>query len=83
MKSSLRRGKVLLLVLLALMLPGAAVAQVQDPGPQDERPTVKPRTEDEAVPGELIVKFKKDVGPSAQANIRRQEGLEKKKSSAL
>ncbi len=85
MRSSLRRGRSLLLVLLALalMLPGAAVAQSRDPGPQDERPTVKPRMGEEAVPGEVILKFKKAVGPTVQANIRGQEGLEKKKEFGL
>lgn len=85
MRSSLRYSRILLLVLLALalMLPGTAVAQSQDPGPQDERPTVKPRMGEEAMPGELIVKFKKDVGPSAQAALRNQEGLEKKKEFGL
>lgn len=55
MRSSLRYSRILLLVLLALalMLPGAAVAQSQDPGPQDERPTFNPRRIEKRCPARL------------------------------
>ncbi len=85
MVNLLRRGRVLLLLVLAvaLALPGAVAAQTQDPGPNDERSRLRSAQDEKAVPGEIIVKYKENVGSAAQAAIRRQEGLEKKQELAL
>lgn len=87
MRTSPRRGRALLLFAfaLALTLPGAALAQNPDTieiRPGDKPPNIVPEDAKEAVPGQIIVKFK-DIGPSTQASVRREEGLEKVKDLAL
>jgi subtilisin family serine protease len=86
MKRLLRQGRILLLLALALavILPGAAVAQrPQHDGSQRERPTFEARADREAVPGQIIVKFKENLGAAARGAVRREEGLEKKKELDL
>ncbi len=85
MRNTLRHGRFLLLSLLvlAVALPGAAMAQDPQAGARgDERPTVKPR-DNEAATDQIIVKFKENAGSAARAEARGQEGLEKKKDLDL
>ncbi|HSL00850.1 MAG TPA: S8 family peptidase [Rubrobacteraceae bacterium] len=42
-----------------------------------------PEDAEKAVPGQIIVKFRENVGPSMQASVRRDEGLEKVKDLPL
>ena len=85
MGGSAGRARYMLLVLLAIMvaLSGAAVAQDASPGDvADEAPSFGPPLKDlgrEVVPGQLIVKYREDVGPTAQAAVRREEDLAKKR----
>jgi len=83
----LRRGKILMLLMLALALavPGVVVAQSPGRGDKEnELPTFKSRAgENAAVPGRLIVKYKEGVGKEEQARIRGQENLEKKEELGL
>src|SRR5215207_917267 len=86
MNTLLRRGRVLLLLALALamILPGVAMAQALGTGAsKDEQPTFKPREDEQFVEGQVIVKFKPSASPAEVATIRRQEGLEKKKDLGL
>jgi hypothetical protein len=56
MNSLLRHGRILLLVALALavILPSTAMAQRSEHNDlADERPTVKPREGNEAIPGQI------------------------------
>lgn len=79
------RARLVSLVLLAIAatLPGAAVAQEARPGDAgDAAPSLRPPLKDldrEVVPGQIIVKYKEDVGSTAQAAVRREEDLAKKK----
>jgi subtilisin family serine protease len=86
----LRCGRVLLLALLVIAtfaVTGTAIAQAPESegedGSQDSKPTVKPRTDEQTMPDQIIVKFKKDTSSSTRADVRRQEGLEKKKDLDL
>jgi subtilisin family serine protease len=84
--SMLRCGRVLVLLTLALALalPSVVTAQTRTPDNlADERPTVTPRESDEAVPGQIILKYKEEVSLSAQASVRRQENLQKAKDLDL
>jgi hypothetical protein len=81
----LRRGRIVMLLALALavILPSTAVAQRSEGNDlQGERPTFEARADQEAVPEQIIVKFKEDVGAAARADVRSVEGLEKKKDSS-
>jgi subtilisin family serine protease len=86
MKRLLRQSRILLLLALALavILPSAALAQrLQHNDSQRERPTFEARADREAVPGQIIVKFKEDLGSAARADVRHEAGLEKKKELDL
>jgi subtilisin family serine protease len=79
-----RTGILTLAVLLAsavlvIELTGVARAQEEVLGDKsgEDLPLFKPRPDGEAVPGQIIVKFKEDAGPAVQADVRRSEGLEK------
>jgi subtilisin family serine protease len=84
MGGSAGRARLLSLVLLVIVaaLPGAAVAQDASPGEAtDEASSFGPPLKDldrEVVPGQVIVKYREDVGPTAQAAVRREEDLAKK-----
>ncbi|HET7480188.1 MAG TPA: S8 family serine peptidase [Rubrobacteraceae bacterium] len=64
---------------LVTTLPDAAAREARPAGATagGDHPTFKARPDREAIPGQIIVKFKKDVRPAAQADARRDEGLEK------
>jgi subtilisin family serine protease len=79
---TLRRGRIVMLLAfaLAVILPSTAVAQRSEGNDlQGERPTFEAQADQEAVPEQIIVKFKEDVGAAARADVRSVEGLEKKK----
>ena len=65
----------LALLVLAVALPGAAVAQ-DSPG-VEERASFGPQLKNlkETVPGQIIVKYEEGVGPTAQAAVRRERGV--------
>jgi subtilisin family serine protease len=73
-------GQLLLALTVAvLLLVGAAAAQT--PAPEDlgsEEPANSPQSHAGTVPGQIIVKYEEDVGAGTQADIRSEEGLEKK-----
>ena len=86
MNGLLRRGRVLMLLALALavILPSTAMAQRSENNPSEgERPTFEAGANQEAVPEQIIVKFKEDVGAAARADVRSVEGLERKKELEL
>ncbi len=91
MRGFIRHYRFLLLALLAfvVVVPGSALGQEEDnepggDGPRDELPTFRSQVgQEETAPGEIIVKFRENVRPSRQAEIRRQEGLEKQKDLEL
>jgi subtilisin family serine protease len=77
-----QQGKKLLLLaftVAVLVLPGAAaLAQDLEPdAPGAEAPAIQPYLDEKAVPGQIIVKYEENVGPSEQAGVRSKEGLEK------
>jgi subtilisin family serine protease len=79
------RARLVWLVLLAVVatLPGAAAAQEASPDVAGgEVPSFRPQKEDpgrEVVPGQIIVKYREDVGAAAQAAVRREEDLAKER----
>ena len=80
LRDVIRRGGLLLLTLAVAVLLLAGAAAAQDPEPdvfEGEEPASAPQPSEEAVPGQIIVKYKKDVGSSEQAGVRSEEGLEK------
>src|SRR5919112_3869309 len=86
MNSLLRRGRILLLLALALALsvPSMAVAQLSEQNnSQGQSPTFKAPADTQAVPEQIIVKFKENVGPAAKADVRHAEGVEKAKDLEL
>lgn len=68
-----------------MLLPAAAAAQTTGvDSPDGERATFLPRlTGKDTAPGRLIVKYEEDAGRNEQAEIRRQEDLEKKEELNL
>jgi len=73
-------------MLVAILLAGGVAFAQQVPGrggSADERPTYGPPVGEEAVPGEIIVKFEEDATRAEEAAARREEGLEKKKDLGL
>ena len=82
MNSLLRRGRILLLLALALALsvPSMAVAQLSEQNnSQGQSPTFEAPADTQAVPEQIIVKFKENVDPAAKADVRHVESLEKEK----
>ena len=82
MNSLFRRGRILLLLALALALsvPSMAVAQLAEQNDlQGESPTFEAPADTQAVPEQIIVKFEENVDPATKADVRRAEGLEKEK----
>ncbi len=65
----------LALLVVAVALPGAAVAQGTSGA--EERSSFGPRLKDlrETVPGQIIVKYEEGVGPTAQAAVRRERDV--------
>jgi hypothetical protein len=65
------------LLVLVIVLPGAASAQREAGTGSEERPTFQPRVTDEAtvVPGRIIVKYEEDASSAEQAAVLREEGL--------
>ena len=86
MRNTFQRSRILLLTLLvlAVILPGAAMAQDSgsNAASETEIPSFKP-PRNEMVPSQIIVKFKRDAGSSVRANVRSQQGLEKQKDLDL
>jgi subtilisin family serine protease len=82
LENTLQEGMKLLLLALTvpmLVLPSAA-ARAQDLEPDNsegEVPAIRSYLDAKAVPGQIIVKYNENVGPSEQANVRSEEGLEK------
>jgi subtilisin family serine protease len=83
-------GLVLLaLLVLVAVLSSSALAQTKastGEGPKEKVelvPTIEPKSGEELVPGQIIVKFKEDTSPSAQSDARRREGLDKEKDLNL
>ena len=79
MGRSVGRARVVWLALLvvAMALPGAAVAQDAATG-EREKPSFGPRLKDlgkEVVPGQIIVKYEEGVGANAQAAVRREKDV--------
>jgi subtilisin family serine protease len=82
MNGLLRRGRILLLLTLALALsvPSMAVAQLSEHNDlQGESPTFEAPADTQAVPEQIIVKFEENVDPATKADVRRAEGLDKEK----
>jgi subtilisin family serine protease len=75
----------LALAMLAIEVTSVAKAQEEAPGDGTRKdvPLFKPRPDGEVVPGQIIVKFKKDAGPTVQANARREENLKKVRDLGL
>ncbi|MGH3087259.1 MAG: S8 family serine peptidase [Rubrobacteraceae bacterium] len=78
MRSFSRRKLILpALLALALVLPGAAVAQ-GDPGDSSNAPLGKESAgREEFVPGEVIVRYEDDAGIAARAGVRQEVGADK------
>jgi subtilisin family serine protease len=72
----------LALVIFGTTALGTAMAQ-EDVSSGRDLPAFKPRPGGEAVPGEIIVKYREGAGPVARADARRDEGLEKLKDLGL
>ena len=73
-------------MLVALVVATLAVgtAFAQEGGTVGEKPTFGSSADrKEAVPGEIIVKFEEDATRAEEADVRREEGLEKKKELEL
>jgi subtilisin family serine protease len=70
---------ILVLSTSGVVLPSAAMAQDQQPDATkvDERSTVESRPTEVAVPGEIIVKFRKGASLATRAETRHATGLEK------
>jgi subtilisin family serine protease len=86
MNTLLRRGKILLLLALALALsvPSMAVAQLsQQTDLQGQSPTFEAPADTQAVPEQIIVKFNENVAPATKADVRSAESLEKVKDLEL
>jgi subtilisin family serine protease len=86
MNTLLKRGRILLLLALALAVsvPGMAVAQLSEQNnSQGQSPTFEAPADAQAVPEQLIVKFEENVDPATKADVRRAEGLEKEKDLEL
>jgi hypothetical protein len=82
MNGLLRRGRILLLLTLALALsvPSMAVAQLSEQNnSQGQSPTFEAPADAQAVPEQIIVKFEENVDPATKADVRRAEGLDKEK----
>ena len=82
MNTLLKRGRILLLLALALAVsvPGMAVAQLSEQNnSQGQSPTFEAPADTQAVPEQIIVKFEENVDPATKADVRRAEGLEKEK----
>jgi hypothetical protein len=74
----------LVLVVIVAALPGAAVAQ--DTSSDDAAPSLASSfksLERQYAPGQIIVRYKEDVGPSTKAAVRREEKLAKKQDLGL
>src|SRR3954469_15941698 len=87
MRELLRHSRFLLLallVLVAIVLPGSALAQQDNKssenGSKDELPTFQPPSSAEVAPDQVIVKFQEDAGSAEKSNARSDEGLAKKKN---
>jgi subtilisin family serine protease len=87
------RSLLLALMVVVLILPGAAAAQDSEPtgdpeppaqdepeltAPEGEEPIIELHSGEEAVPDQVIVKFKEEAGSADKADARSDEGLEKK-----
>src|SRR5215211_5751511 len=82
MNTLLKHGRILLLLALALALsvPSMAVAQLSEQNDlQGQSPTFEAPADTQAVPEQIIVKFKENVDPAAKADVRHVERLEKEK----
>ena len=66
----------LALLVVAVALPGAAVAQ-DAPAASGERSSFGPQLKNprETVPGQVIVKYDEGVGPTEQAAVRRERDV--------
>lgn len=80
MKNLLGRIGGPLLALLALVVVSPSATLAQDPPSEEvDLPTSEPRAT-EVVPGQIIVKFRPSTGAANQAQVQREEGLEREKS---
>lgn len=81
MRTIIQHGRLLFVTLtVGFLILESSSATAQDPEPAvpvGEEPASQITPGQEVVPSQIIVKYKEDVGPSEQADVRSEEGLDK------